>query len=285
MKIALSGSNGFIAKHLVASFQEAGHTVVPISRTLLNEQSHSSLCRLINSCEIVINLAGSSINQRWTKKNKASILSSRIESTRAIVNAINSLSNKPQLFISASAVGIYDDEAITDENERYFGSSFLAEVCKKWEDEAKKVSPEVRLVIPRLGVVLSNDGGALPKIITPFRYYVGGLIGSGEQGFSWIHIVDLIRIFDFIINDQRVSGALNVTSPQNTDNYLLTVAISEALDRPAWFDVPEFLLHLLLGERYQIVAKGAKVYPGVLYNFGFDFRYSTIEKAISSLLR
>ncbi|MFZ4457229.1 MAG: TIGR01777 family oxidoreductase [Bacteroidales bacterium] len=285
MKIAISGSHGFIASRLVESFTNENHHIIAIERELLSSNKWQLLAKHIEKCDVVINLAGATINQRWSQQGKAAILDSRIESTSALVKAINSLDTKPKLFISASAVGIYNFDVISNEQSTDFGGHFLSTVCQKWEAEARKVSPEVRLIIPRFGVVLSNDGGALHQILLPFKYYIGGRIGDGKQGFSWIHIDDLTEAFKLFLTDERASGPINLTAPQNTDNQMLTNTISGLMIRPTWMPVPAFVLNLILGERAEIITKGAKIYPNVLYYLGFNFKYPTIDKALLDLLK
>ncbi|MDD2799030.1 MAG: TIGR01777 family oxidoreductase [Bacteroidales bacterium] len=284
MKIAISGSHGLLANYLIKSFHQHGHTVAPINRRLLSNENFDALQKIIQGCDVVINMAGEPINQRWNRAGKKRIHDSRILTTRAIVKAINCLEKKPKLFISASAIGAYPIDAICDETEIRYGDNFLAEVCRAWEFEAQKISSDVRLVIPRIGIVLAPDGGVFPQIIMPFKFFVGGKIASGEQGFSWIHIDDLVSIFEFMIDTPEAKGILNVTVPQNTDNHIFTQAISLELNRPSWLNIPRFLLKLVLGEREILITQGQKIYPGKLFQLGYQFIHPTIESAIWNLL-
>lgn len=284
MKIAISGSNGFIASYLIEALRKNNHQVIPIDRVLLLPSNADSLCRTLESCEAVINLAGATINQRWNARNKKLIYDSRIETTRALVLAINSLKQKPQVFISTSAVGAYPINAISDESDTRYGGDFLAQVCKDWEAEARKIEPEVRLVIPRFGVVLASNGGAFPQMSMPFRLFLGGKIATGRQGFSWIHIEDLINGLLFVLENEKADGIINFTAPQITDNTLFTSTLCKIMSRPAWFAIPEFILQFILGEQALLLTEGQKITPKKLIVLGYNFQYPTLDLAIQKLL-
>lgn len=284
MRIAISGSSGFIARYLADSFTKCGYEVVPIARALLAPENSLALSELIQTADVVVNLAGANIGQRWTRAHKQLIRDSRVNSTRAIVSAINRLSQKPSLLISVSGVGIYGFDAIGDETNQQYGDDFLATVCHDWEAEAQKVSPDVRLVIPRLGVVLCKNEGAFPRIAAPFRYGLGGHVASGRQGFPWIHITDVVSAFHLIISNTTVSGPVNLTAPDIIDNEQLANVLGQFSSMPAWLPVPAFALRWLLGEQSDLVIKGQKIYPGKLFNLGFHFRHPSIESAVSHLL-
>ena len=283
MKIAISGSHGLIGRHLIESLKTSNHQIICIDRLFLSYDKKEKLCSIIDSTDVVINLAGASIDQKWSSDGKKAILESRIDSTRALVSAINQLKNKPKIFISASAVGAYETDSICDESKTEYGTNFLADVCSQWEAEAKKVSTDVRLVIPRFGVVLASDGGAFPKMVHLFQLFLGGKIATGQQGFSWIHIDDAVTIIEFIISTPKAIGIINVTVPQSTDNQMLTNALSSQLRKPSWLSTPRFLLRLILGEREMLITQGHKIYPGKLYNLGYQFKFSTIDTAVWDL--
>ena len=243
----------------------------------------SKLISLLNGCDAVINLAGASINSRWTKENKQKIRDSRIKTTRYLVQVINELATKPEAFISISAVGIYPDKEIWSERDGNYDNGFLAGVCKDWEAEAKKVSTDVRLVIPRLGVVLSKDGGAFPKMYLPFRLFIGGRIASGSQGFSWIHIDDLMNIFWTIITTKKIKGIIHCTAPQMCDNLIFTYSLAKIAHKPACFRIPSVIFKIMYGEGASILTKGQKVFPYKLLNYGYSFQYPEINKALKNL--
>ena len=283
MKIAITGSTGFIGKHLTTFLTNKGAQVYAIKREYLLLDQKSKLISLLKGCDAVINLAGASINCRWTKSNKQKIRDSRINTTRYLVQTINELASKPELFISVSAVGIYADKEVWSERDGTYDKGFLASVCMEWEAEAKKISPDVRLVIPRLGVVLSKDGGAFPKMFLPFRLFAGGRIASGNQGFSWIHINDLLDIFWTIINTKGIKGTIHCTAPQMCNNLIFTYTLAKVSHRPVCLHIPSFIFRILYGESASIITKGQKVFPYKLLNYGYLFQYPEIKSALKEL--
>ncbi|MBP9579354.1 MAG: TIGR01777 family oxidoreductase, partial [Parabacteroides sp.] len=220
---------------------------------------------------------------RWTKAYKQEIMNSRVDTTRQLVTAINNLDNAPSLFISVSAVGIYASNGIHNESSQSLSTDFLAQVCKAWENEASQLKPSTRLVIARLGVVLGADGGAAPIMLTPFRFYLGSTFGSGKQGFSWIHMEDLLRAFEFIIDNNSICGIVNLTSPEITTNKQFCKTVAQVLRKPCWFSIPSFVLKLLLGESHILITKGQQAFPEVLLNNGYIFSYSKLSDAIKSI--
>lgn len=283
MKIAISGSTGFIGKYLVESFSKRGMTVIPLLHYMFLSASDTALKKALTGCDMVINLAGTPINCRWNRANQTAILESRITATRKLVHAINSMNTKPYLFISISAVGIYPSHGIYTEKSLDRDDGFLASVCYCWENEARKIAPETRLVISRLGVVLASDGGALPKMLTPFRLYVGGKIASGQQGFSWIHIEDLLCAIRFIMHNPELSGVINMVAPQPITNKEFAQEAAHVLHRPHWLTVPAFVFKMLYGKGHVVVTSGQHVFPLRLLTAGYDFRYPTIKKALNNL--
>lgn len=282
MTIAISGNSGFIGQHLTEFLSAGGSTIVPLEHSMFRSRSNGKLREALNGCDVVINLAGATINQRWTDKAKRKIMNSRVYTTRRLVSIINEMPVKPELFISASAVGIYPDEGIYSESSTSEGTGFLAEVCSHWEDEAQKLSRDVRLVITRFGVVLSKDGGALPKMLLPFRFFLGGKIASGKQGFSWIHIQDVLHAFQFIIDHKELSGIINLVAPQPLTNRAFTNATAEVMHRPAWLTIPGRIFRYLYGEGGELLTKGQQAYPARLLSAGYVFRYSDIRLALHS---
>ncbi len=277
--VAISGASGFVGsclkRHLLNSFH-----ILPIKREELDDKE--KLASIIDSSHIVINLSGASVLSRWTQKRKHILRSSRLKSTKKLVNAINASKNKPELFISTSAVGIYDSFGIHDENRYSYADDFLAQLCKDWEEEALKSN--VRTVIFRLGVVLGEEAGAYKQMIVPFRFGFGGKIGSGKQGFSCIHILDLMRAYEFVINNKRVDGVLNLVCPEPTTNKDFTNTLATNLKRPAFFTVPSFILKLLYADGAIILTSGQKVKPSRLLEYGFKFRFSTSDEIVKDLV-
>lgn len=284
MVIAISGSSGFVGKHLTEFFSAKGDTVVALRHSYFRNISDEKLRKTLYGCDVVINLAGVTINQRWTSAAKRKIMESRVDVTRRLVSIMNTMTDKPSVFISASAVGIYPSSGIYNENSAAEGTGFLADVCRHWEEEAQKVSADVRLVITRFGVILASDGGALPKMLLPFRLYAGGKIASGKQGFSWIHIEDVMQAMQFVIEHPELSGVVNFVSPQPILNETFTKAAAAALRRPAWLTVPAFMLHWIYGEGEVLMTEGQQAYPARLLSSGYVFFYSDIRVALQSLV-
>ncbi|MCT7567321.1 TIGR01777 family oxidoreductase [Aliarcobacter butzleri] len=278
--IAISGANGFVGTSLTNFFSSFGYKIVPLSRDILNNKS--KLEEVLNSTDIVINLAGANIINRWSESYKKLLYSSRIDTTSKIVNAISSISNKPKLLISTSAVGIYDNKSIYDENGS-FSNDFLSNLCQDWEKEALKAKSEAtKVTIFRFGIILGKDGGALQKMITPFKFGLGGTIGSGKQAFSFIHINDLLNAYKFVIENDY-DGVFNLTAPTPTTNKGLTLALGKTLKRPTILPVPEFVLKLIFSEGARVLTDGQSAIPKKLLDLGFEFKFKTIEETIENL--
>jgi hypothetical protein len=279
--IAITGATGFVGTSLTKYFSNLGYKIIAISRDILNNQE--KLKDTLNQTDIVINLAGANIINRWSDSYKKLLYSSRIDTTSKIVNAINSIENKPKLLISTSAVGIYDNKSTHNENGT-FSNDFLSNLCQDWEKEALKANNETtKVAIFRFGIVLGRDGGAFAKMITPFKLGLGGIIGSGNQAFSYIHIVDLLRAYQFVI-ENKFSGVFNLSAPKPTTNLLFTRALGKALRRPTIFPVPEFILKLIFSEGAKVLTDGQDVIPEKLLSLGFKFEYKNIEETLQALI-
>jgi len=286
-KVAICGASGFVGEALKNEFERRGAEVVVIPRSALGNSVKVS--QIIYGCDAVINLAGASIiGSRWTPEYKDLLYHSRIDTTRTLVEAMGMCKPKPSLFISTSAVGIYP----TDQRERDFveddfeyGDDFLANLCKKWEGEALIANTlDIRTAIFRFGIVLGKGGGALSKMMTPFKYGVGGIIADGQQPFSFIHINDLIRAYWFVIGHEKLSGIFNLTTPKPTTNGGLTKALGNSLNRPTLLPVPTFALKLLFGDGANILTEGQRVLPSRLLSNGFIFNFETIENTIEDIV-
>jgi uncharacterized protein (TIGR01777 family) len=277
--VAITGANGFVGSNLIIFFKSLGYTIIPINREdLLHEKK---LEAKILQANIVINLAGANIIQRWSKSYKKELYSSRIDTTQKIVHAINTITSKPKLFISTSAVGIYDNTQMQEEDHASYGNDFLANLCKDWEKEAHKANCSV--VIFRFGIVLGKNGGALEKMLLPFKMGVGGPIGKGQQAFSFVHMYDLQHAFKFAIENDSLNGAYNLCAPTPTTNMGLTKALGRTLGRPTFFTVPQFLLKLRFGEGATVLCDGQSAVPKRLQEAGFEFKFHTIEESIEDL--
>lgn len=279
--IAITGATGFVGTNLTKFFKNLNYNIIPISREILNDES--KLKNVLEQSDVVINLAGANIIGRWTPQYKELLYSSRIDTTSKIVNAINTVENKPKLLISTSAVGIYDNKDTHDENGT-FANDFLSTLCQNWEKEALKAKNETTKVsIFRFGIVLGKDGGAFAKMITPFRLCLGGIIGSGNQAFSYVHIDDLMNAYQFVI-EKNLDGIFNLTAPKPTTNLLFTRALGKALKRPTIFPVPEFVLKLIFSEGAKVLTDGQDVIPKKLLSLGFKFKFSNIEETLKALV-
>jgi len=285
MIIALTGANGFIGTNLRERFKSIASEIL-----ILRRNDSDDIWRdFVSKADVIINLAGSTIFKRWNKKNRKLILESRILTTRRIVSILNDLpENIPQkLLITASATGIYPDDKFNqyDEYNSFEGSGFLAEVVSKWEAEADElINPAVRLVICRLGVVLGKKGGMLNVIIPIFKLGFGGVIGSGKQLTSFIHIDDLLEAYMLFIKNKKTCGLFNLVTPNPITNNEFTRILAKKVHRPALFVVPTFVLKISYGKASCIMLNGANVYPKQLLSAGFSFKYPTFEEAITEVL-
>lgn len=296
MKVIIFGGTGFIGQHLTSYFKNNGDEIVLVTRS--NRPNPDSLVRYVTWNELqenlssleeadaFVNLVGETINQYWTPKAKEKILDSRIGTTKKVAEFVQKLKIKPKVVINGSAVGIYGiSETIAfDETSPVSNNDFLARVVNEWEQEADTIESYTRLVKLRLGVVLGRNGGALPKMLLPYKLFAGGRIGSGRQWLSWIHIDDVVRLIDFCINCEKVKGPINATAPAPVTNDEFDHTIAKALKRPHFFPVPAVILTILFGEMSQMLLNGQKVLPKKAMNQGFTFSFPTIEDAASDLL-
>jgi uncharacterized protein (TIGR01777 family) len=280
--IAISGASGFVGSSLIKFFTNLDYKVTPIKRETLDDKE--KLEELLNSSDILINLSGANIINRWSQSYKELLYSSRIETTKKLVNTINNIQNPPKIFISTSAVGIYDNKSTYDEK-GVFSNDFLSSLCQEWEKEALKAkSKKTKVSIFRFGIVLGKNGGALQKMITPFKLGVGGVIGSGKQAFSFIHIDDLLASYKFVI-ENLYEDIFNLTAPTPTTNKGLTLALGKTLKRPTILPVPEFILNLIFSEGAKVLTDGQSAVPKNLLDLGFKFKYKTIEETIENLCK
>ncbi|ADG92389.1 domain of unknown function DUF1731 [Arcobacter nitrofigilis DSM 7299] len=280
--IAISGASGFVGSSLTKFFTDLDYKVLPIKREILNDKT--KLEELLNKSDILINLAGANIINRWSESYKKLLYSSRINTTQKLVSAINNIDNPPKLLISTSAVGIYDNKATYDEKGSY-SNDFLSSICQEWEKEALKAKSEnTKVSIFRFGIVLGKDGGALQKMILPFKLGLGGVIGSGEQAFSYIHIEDLLNAYKFVI-ENSYEDTFNLTAPTPTTNKGLTQALGKTLKRPTILPVPEFVLNIIFSEGAKVLTDGQSAFPKKLLDLGFEFKYKTIQETIENLCK
>jgi uncharacterized protein len=284
MRIVISGINGFIGSRLRLTVERKDWEIIPLQRQDFSLEIEK-LAQKINGSDVIIHLAGAPIVHRWNRAYKQELRDSRILTTRKLVEAISSANEKPGLFISTSAIGIYASKGRHTESNYEPANDFIAQLCRDWEAEANAASSLTRTIIFRFGIVLAKNGGAFPKMMMPFKLGFGGKIGNGKQGFSWVHIDDLISAYLFAIENKQLEGVYNLTSPEPCDNAAFTRVLSNLIHRPAIFTVPVFVLKLIYGEGSTAVAGGQTVLPERLMKEGFKFNFTTLESAIVNILK
>ncbi len=297
MRVVVTGATGFVGQVVVKQLLQAGCEVVILTRNVARAAiSLGSSCKYfqwddtnslppleaLDGSDGIINLMGETISKRWDEQQKKKIYNSRINGTRRLVEAIEQLAQKPKVFVSASAVGIYGNRGSENLDESStLADDFLAKVCKDWENEANKARNHgLRVVLIRTGVVIGRNGGALEKMLPIFKLGAGGPVGSGSQYMSWIHIEDLANMYVEALKNENVKGALNGTAPYPATNSEFSKMLGKVLRRPAFMPAPEFAMKLAFGEMSQILLEGQKVLPAKFKEQQFRFRYPTLEMAL-----
>ena len=306
MKVAITGATGFVGTRLVEQLRAEGHQMLVFTRNperaqrIFPRSAYPSLeivgytptesgswQRALAGCDGVVNLAGASIAEgRWTPQRKQEIINSRVRGTEKLVEAIFQADPKPSVLVNSSAVGYYGtSETATFDETSPPGDDFLAQVCQAWESAAEKVKEAgTRLVIVRTGIVLGM-GGALGKMLTPFKLFAGGPLGSGRQWFSWIHRDDLVKLMIFSLTHPEVEGVVNGTAPNPVRMGQLCNTLGEVLNRPSWLPVPDFALETLLGDSAKLVLEGQQVIPKRTVSYNFDYQYPTVKPALENIVR
>jgi len=289
IKTLITGSSGLVGSALVEFLFNKGHSIQCLRRNNRNEYAQfwntQSLDADQNShYKAVIHLAGENVaNGRWTSTKKQRILNSRINGTKQLVDYISQLSTQPEVFLCASAVGYYGNRnAETVDEESSPGQGFLAEVCKKWEKETRRLTAMgIRVVNLRFGMVLSPKGGALHKMIPPFKAYMGGIVGSGNQYISWISIDDLVKAVAFIIENNSITGPVNIVSPIQTTNRILTQSLGTALNRPTFFRIPSTLAKVIFGQMAEeMLLTSTRAIPKILLEAGYKYKDQTLDEVL-----
>lgn len=294
MKITISGATGLIGNALCNKLTESGHEIVKLSRSDNIGTAHWDYkaknidLKSIEGSDAIIHLAGESIAGYWTESKKQEIENSRVEGTKFLTESITKLKHKPKTFICASAVGFYGDRGDkgVDENITQ-GSGFLADVAVKWEDEANTLKDHsIRVINLRIGLVLSDKGGALHPMLIPFKLGLGGKLGSGRQYMSWIMLEDVVGSIIFILNNTKINGPVNLTAPNPVTNEQFTKILGKVLNRPTILSVPAFVLNTIAPEMSkEMLLASTKALPRKLTDNGFVFSYTDIEKAFKDLLK
>jgi len=311
MNILIAGGTGLIGQALTAELLSRGYKVTILTRnpqkqralppgvTLVawDGKSPNGWGHLIESTDAIINLAGTSIagenmfaifTRRWNDDYKRDILESRLDAGQALTMAIQAAEQKPKVLLQASAVGYYGPRGAesVDEQTPPGHDYFMADVCQAWERSTHQIEElGVRQVIIRMGLVLATYGGILPMMLLPFRLFAGGVLGSGEQVISWIHINDIVRSICFLLEDETIRGVYNLTAPNPVTNAQFAKIAGNTLRRPSFLTVPSFALKLLLGEKAALILDGQHVLPEGLLAAGYDFQFTELEQALNHLLK
>jgi uncharacterized protein (TIGR01777 family) len=306
MKIAITGATGFVGSRLVERLQAEGHSVVVLTRDpdhgrrvfpaadfpAVTVVGYSPLEPgpwqegVLSGCDGVVNLAGAPISERWSDEHKQAIMDSRQLGTKKLVEALAKADPKPSVWINASAIGYYgtSETAAFDETSAPIADDFLSQVCQAWEAAAQPVKDYgLRLVILRFGIVLGM-GGAVAKMLTPFRMFAGGPIGSGHQWFSWIHRDDLVGLIVQALQDPAMEGIYNGTAPNPVRMAEFCKTLGKVLNRPSWLPVPDFVLETILGDGAQVVLEGQQVLPKRTEGSGFTYRYALVKDALEEIV-
>lgn len=312
MRITIAGGSGFIGTALSNALVQNNHQVIILSRRGNSDYPSSSKqnpfflywdgenlgnwVTAIQESDAVINLAGENIGgknifevatKRWTPQFKEVLRKSRISSGKALLAAIQQASTKPQVFIQASAVGYYGSHPSKEMAEDTPpGDDFLAKLCVEWEDSTAELDQMgIRRAIARIaGVVMSLNGGSLPFILLPYRFFLGGPLGNGKQWVSWIHLQDLVRALIFLLENPAATGPFNLCAPQPITSQELSKVIGNVMRRPSFLPTPEFFFRFVFGEKADLLLASQKQVPKRLLNLGFEYQYPTAESALKNLL-
>lgn len=299
MRIAITGGTGFVGTQVKEQMLKAGHHLYILTRSPEKYTDSPQVTYVgwlkeeykpeqeLPALDAVINLAGESLNSgRWTEKRKQSILNSRIKATEAVLDLIDALPEKPEVLINASAVGFYGQsktKTFTEETTDS-GTDFLANVVVEWEKRASQaVEKGVRTVYVRFGLILGEEG-ALPKMVLPYKFMIGGDLGSGEQWMSWIHIEDVVGLINFALHNKQIQGPMNGTAPNPKRNKDFGKTLGDVLNRPHWIPAPSFALKAALGDMSTLLLDGQSVIPKKAIASGYTFRYPELSPALESIL-
>jgi uncharacterized protein len=301
MRIIITGGTGLIGRQLAASLQQDKHEVIVLSRNPdrptdlpagvrvagWDGRSAAGWGQWADGAGAIVNLAGAGLaDSRWSEQRKHEIVASRVDAGKAVVEAVQAAATKPAVVIQSSAVGYYGSrggELLTEESQP--GNDFLANVCIDWEKSSEAVEAlGVRRAVIRTGIVLSAEGGALPKMLLPFKFFAGGKIGSGQQYFPWIHMADQVNAIRFLIDNPQASGPFNLAAPNPPTNATFVKAVGEAMGRPAAMPAPSFALKTAFGEMSTVLLDGQRAEPQHLLALGYRFRFTDLVAALKDVL-
>ena len=292
MHVVITGASGLVGSALIDQLRQRSVSVTAVSR---NPRAHTALSGVnwtgwdgltdaVSGAAGVVHLAGEGIvDQRWNQARKAALRDSRIDTTRQVVQAIQEAGEKPGVLVSASAIGYYGNRVERESTEAApAGDDFLAQLCVDWESEAQ--GSGVRAVNARFGIVLANEGGALPRLLFPFKLGLGGPIGLGRSWWSWIHIDDAVGAILYALEQNQVEGAINLTAPNPVRNSEFSSALGRALRRPALMPVPPLALKLALGEGASVLLASQRILPTRTLDLGYRFKFTDIDSALQDLV-
>lgn len=283
MRVAICGASGFIGNYVSRYLVNNRYEVVRIGREHFKDSL--SLSNSLEGCDVVINLCGAPILKKWDETYKHELYVSRIGTTKKLIKEISNLENRPSLFISVSAVGIYKEDLVHEDDSVVFGTGYLASLAKEWESEAKKVENfGLRSAIFRLGVVLGSSGGVIEEAKLAFKIGLGAVPGDGKQPFSWVHIDDVVAVIKRTIEDSSIQGTYNLVSPKGVNMKTFMTTLGKIIGRPAWLNVPEAMLKIRYGEGAESLLKGSFVVPVRLEKEGYEFKYNNLQLALRSIL-
>lgn len=295
--VLITGASGFVGSYLTDLLKNKGYNVIELSRSISKEDTNIAHwdpkngeidVEALQDLYGVVHLAGENIAGRWTDEKKTRIEQSRVEGTKLLSKTLSSLNKKPEVMIAASAIGIYGDrgdELLTEDSS--YGEGFLADVGIKWEQATSSAKEAgIRVCNLRIGLVLGKEGGALEKMLLPFKFGLGGKIGDGSQYWSWITIDDLIQIISYLLKNENIKGPVNAVSPNPVSNYEFTKVLGRTLNRPTIFPLPAFAARGLLGEMAdETMLSSTRVVPQKLLDSGFKFKFTELDEALSGILK
>jgi hypothetical protein len=301
MRVIITGGTGLIGRQLAANLHQDKHEVIVLSRNpnqpaklpagvrveRWDGRSAAGWGRWADGAGAIVNLAGAGIaDSRWSDERKREIIASRVDAGKAVVDAVQAASVKPSVVIQSSAVGYYGSrggETLTEESQP--GNDFLADVCIQWEQSTEAVEAQgVRRAVIRTGIVLSTEGGALPKMLLPFKFFAGGKLGSGQQYFPWIHMADEVAAIRFLIDNDQASGPFNLAAPNPPTNADFVKAVGQAMGRPSVMPAPGFALKTAFGEMSTVLLDGQRAEPQRLLSLGYRFRFTDPVAALKDVL-
>lgn len=286
LNIKITGAKGYLGKNISSKLKENGHNVSGIDRELLYGPSEVLKAEIKNT-DVIINLAGAPILQRWDKKAIQIIYDSRIKTTQNLVQAINELQvdEQPKKFISASAIGIYKSGFSHDEYSTNFDTGFVGKVVADWENASNELTGNVQRNIFRIGLVLGREAKTITNLLLPFKLGLAATLGDGKQPFPFVHLTDLIRAFVWAVEDNQTSGISNIVAPAPITNKEFTKSFAKELSRPAIFSIPFFVLKILLGKASVLLTESPQVEPKYLLEAGFEFKFPDIDSAMREIVK